>query len=51
MARYSVKVGRRGGGSGTFVVEVNAASPDDARRIIAAQYPDYVAQSVTRMPS
>ncbi len=34
------------GGSGTFSIEVFAASPDEAREIAEGQYPGYRAQSV-----
>lgn len=48
MARYEVKMGRPGGGSGTFVVTVNAGTPDEARRAAEAQNPGYKAQAVSR---
>lgn len=49
MGRYQVTLGRAGGGSGTFTVEVSASTPDEARRIAAAQYIGYVAQGVRRL--
>lgn len=50
MARYEVKMGRTGGGSGTFVVTVHASTPDQARQTAEAQNPGYRAQSVYRLP-
>lgn len=44
MRKYEVTLGK--GGSGTFKIEVNAASPDEARRIAENQYPGYNAQAV-----
>lgn len=44
MRKYAVTLGK--GGSGTFTIEVYAASPDEARRTAAAQYPGYRAQAV-----
>ena len=49
MPRYEVTLGRAGGGSGTFTVEVHASTPDQARRAAVAQNPGYVAQSVRRV--
>lgn len=49
MARYEVRLGKAGGGSGTMLVEVNAATPDEARRIAQAQYLGYVAHAVRRI--
>lgn len=50
MAKFEVKMGRAGGGSGTFVVVVNAGTPDQARRSAEAQNPGYVAQAVRPLP-
>lgn len=50
MATYEVKMSRPGGGSSTFVVRVNAGTPDQARRSAEAQNPGYKAQSVYRLP-
>ena len=50
MARYEVKMGRPGGGSGTFVVTLHASTPDEARRMAEHQNPGYKAQSVYRLP-
>lgn len=50
MAKFEVKMGRPGGGSGTFVVVINASSPDQARRSAEAQNPGYKAQAVKQMP-
>jgi hypothetical protein len=50
MAKYEVKMGRPGGGSGTFVVTVNASTPDEARRVAENQNVGYKAQSVYRLP-
>lgn len=44
MRKFSVTLGK--GGSGTFAIEINAATPDEAKRIAEAQYPGYRAQSV-----
>lgn len=49
MATYEVKMGRPGGGSGTFKVVVNAGTPDEARRSAEAQNPGYSAQAVRRL--
>lgn len=49
MATYEVKMGRHGGGSGTFVVTVHASSQDEARRIAENKSPGYKAQSVYRL--
>ena len=46
MNTYAVKMGRRGGGSGTFVVIVHALTPDMARNIAMSQYPGFAAQAV-----
>ena len=51
MLTYQVTMGRPGGGAGTFKVTVNAATPDEARRIAVAQYPGYTAQAVRTLPS
>ena len=48
MAQYEVKMGRAGGGSGTFKVIINAGTPDEARRAAESQNPGYSAQSVRR---
>jgi hypothetical protein len=48
MAMYRVKMGRPGGGSGTFEVMIPASTPDEARRIAESQYPNYKAQAVSR---
>ena len=48
MPLWEVKMGRPGGGSGTFVVHVHAGTPDQARRTAEAQNPGYSAQSVRR---
>lgn len=50
MAKFEVKMGRPGGGSGTFVVVVNAGTPDQARRSAEAQNPGYKAQAVRQLP-
>lgn len=50
MATYEVKMGRPSGGSGTFVVRVNAGTPDQARHSAEAQNPGYKSQSVYRLP-
>jgi hypothetical protein len=47
--QWEVKMGRPGGGSGTFVVVVHASTPDQARRSAEAQNPGYVAQAVRRV--
>ena len=44
MRTFAVTLGK--GGSGTFTIEINAATPDEARRIAEHQYPGYRAQSV-----
>lgn len=44
MNTYAVTVGR--GGSGTFVVIVNALTSDMARNTATSQYPGYSAQSM-----
>ncbi len=49
MAKFEVKLGRPGGGSGTFVIVVNAGTPDEARRAAEAQNPGYSAQSVYQL--
>lgn len=49
MALFQVKLSRQGGGSGVFTVEVNSATPDEARRQAEHQNPGYVAQSVRRV--
>lgn len=46
MQQFEVKMGRPGGGSGTFVVRVHATSPDGARAAAQAQNPGMKAQSV-----
>lgn len=46
MQSYEVKLGRAGGGSGTFNVVVTAGTPDMARRAAEAQNPGYKALSV-----
>ncbi len=46
--QWKVKMGRPGGGSGTFVVYVYAGTPDQARRSAEAQNPGYKAQAVSR---
>ena len=48
MPQWEVKMGRAGGGSGTFVVYVHAWTPDQARRSAEAQNPGYSAQAVKR---
>ena len=50
MARYEVKMGRPGGGSGTFVVTVHASTPAQARQTAEAQNPGYMARSAYRLP-
>lgn len=47
MRKFSVKLGK--GGSGVFEIEVNAQTPDEARRIAEAQYPGYRAQAVRQI--
>lgn len=49
MALYQVKMGRPGGGSGTFVVELHASTPDEARRTAESQNPGYKAQAVHKV--
>jgi hypothetical protein len=49
MSQWEVKMGRPGGGSGTFVVIINAGTPDQARRSAEAQNPGYKAQAVRRI--
>ena len=46
MQTFQVTMSRAGGGSGVFQIIVRAASPDEARRMAAAQNPGYRAQSV-----
>ena len=46
MQLYEVKLGRPGGGSGTFSVRVNASTPDGARAAAEAQNPGMKAQAV-----
>lgn len=46
MALYEVRMGKPGGGGGSFWVSVNAATPDEARRAAEAQNPGYKAQAV-----
>lgn len=48
MPQWEVKMGRPGGGSGTFVIFVFAGTPDQARRATEAQNPGYKAQAVRR---
>lgn len=48
MAQWEVRMGRKGGGSATFVVLVFADTDSQARRSAEAQNPGYVAQSVRR---
>ena len=48
MAQWEVRMGRPGGGSGTFIVYVHAGTPDEARRAAEAQNPGYRAQAVRR---
>lgn len=49
MAQWEVTMSRPGGGSGVFKVNVNAGTPDEARRAAEAQNPGYSAQSVRRL--
>lgn len=49
MPQYEVRMGRPGGGSGTFLVYVHAGSPDQARQSAEAQNPGYKAQAVRRV--
>ena len=49
MASWEVTMGRKGGGSGTFKVVVNAGTPDQARRAAEAQNPGFSAQAVRRL--
>jgi hypothetical protein len=49
MPLWEVKMGRPGGGSSTFIVNVHAGTPDEARRAAEAQNPGYRAQSVRRV--
>lgn len=49
MAKFEVTMGRPGGGSGTFTVQVHAATPDEARRIAMSQNTGYSAQAVRRL--
>ena len=46
MALYDVRMGRPGGGGGSFHVQVHASTPDEARRAAEAQNPGYKAQAV-----
>jgi hypothetical protein len=48
MPQWEVKMGRPGGGSGTFVIYVYAGTPDQARQTAEAQNPGYKAQAVRR---
>lgn len=50
MEKCEVKMGRAGGGSGTFVAVVNASSLDQTPRSAEAQNPGYPAHAVKRMP-
>ena len=47
MAKFEVSLGR--GGSSTFKVQVNAATPDEARKVAEHQNPSYVAQAVRQV--
>jgi hypothetical protein len=49
MPMWEVKMNRAGGGSGTFVVVVHAATPDGARRTAEAQNPGFKPQAVSRI--
>lgn len=49
MPMWEVTMGRAGGGSGTFKVQVHASTPDQARRAAEAQNPGYSAQAVRRL--
>lgn len=49
MAMWKVKMSRPGGGSGVFEITIFASTPDEARRIAAAQYPGYKAMAVSRL--
>lgn len=44
MRLWTVTLGK--GGSGTFSIEINAATPDEARNTAKQQYPNYRVQSV-----
>ena len=46
MQTYAVRLGRAGGGAGTFVVIVYALTPAMARNTAMSQYPGYSAHSV-----
>ena len=49
MPQWEVKMGRPGGGSGTFIIYVYAGPPDQARSAAEAQNPGYKAQAVRRV--
>lgn len=49
MNEYTVTLGAKGGGSGTFKVTVNAPTPDKAREIAEHQYYGYSAQAVKQV--
>lgn len=46
MQLFIVTIGRKGAGSGTLQVPIAASTPDEARKIVAQQYPGYIAQNV-----
>jgi hypothetical protein len=48
VAPFVVTLSRPGGGSGTFKVQVQASTPDEARRIAEHQNMGYRAQAVQR---
>lgn len=49
MPQWEVRMGRKGGGSGSFVVIVFAGTDQQARRSAEAQNPGYVAHAVRRL--
>ena len=50
MNTYSVRLGRPGGGSGTFTVIVYGLSPAMAQATAMAQYPGYSVHAVRHHP-
>lgn len=50
MQLFELKMARSGGGSGVFLVRVNASTPDEARRAAEGQNPGYSAIAVRAAP-
>jgi hypothetical protein len=46
MQLFEVTMGGKGGGTGTFKVQVNASTPEQAKRAAEAQNPEFKAQAV-----